>query len=220
MQLWDGIKAENDGIVVVGATNRPFDVDSAFLRRMPRSFFVGLPDVFARKKILSTMLANVPLDDNFNLDHIAGNTEDYTPSDMKEVLRTAALFPLREARLNVIRRKEEGDNVPQSECVQPRLRPLQTDDVVQALQRVAPTPLPNDYRRALMTFASKASGRAFPPSYLNTNQSPNEGGNTSNNGYYVSDINSGASPQVNGFNMYEESDYDDGEYSYDDNSED
>lgn len=220
MQLWDGIKAVNDGIVVVGATNRPFDVDSAFLRRMPRSFFVGLPDTIARKKILSTILSNVPLDNNFNMDQIAGSMEGYTPSDMKEVLRTAALFPLREARVDVFRRRETGDDVSRSECLAPKLRPLRTQDVVQALHKVAPTPLPNEYRVSLMNFASKATGRAFspPPPYGHMNQALNQGGDMNNNGYFVADMNP-TSPQVDGFNMYEGSDFDDEEYSYDEDSE-
>ncbi|GAH24670.1 unnamed protein product, partial [marine sediment metagenome] len=68
--------------------------------------------------------SNVPLDNNFNMDQIAGSMEGYTPSDMKEVLRTAALFPLREARVDVFRRRETGDDVSRSECLAPKLRPL------------------------------------------------------------------------------------------------
>jgi SpoVK/Ycf46/Vps4 family AAA+-type ATPase len=218
MQLWDGIKAANDGIVVIGATNRPFDVDSAFLRRMPRSFFVGLPDKIARTKILSTMLSTVPLDKNFNMDHIAGNMDGYTPSDMKEVLRTAALFPLREARNDVIRRKEKGYDI-----LMPKLRPLRTIDVVQALQKVTPTPLPHEYRSSLMSFASKATGRVFPPSpnYGSVDQGANERDNMNNNGYYVADADlNPASPPADGFHVYDGSDFDDDEsYSYDEESD-
>ena len=70
MQLCDGIQSARDEInsdnqiLIVGATNRPFDVDSAFLRRMPRSFFVGLPNQLSRISILQSMLRNIPKDDN------------------------------------------------------------------------------------------------------------------------------------------------------------
>lgn len=68
MQLWDGISSKkSDKILVMGATNRPFDVDAAFLRRMPRSYFVGLPDLSARIYILQNLLQGVPLSPDFDI---------------------------------------------------------------------------------------------------------------------------------------------------------
>lgn len=51
--LWDGLLSASDRILVLGATNRPGDIDSAILRRMPKRFAVGLPDAEQRFKILS-----------------------------------------------------------------------------------------------------------------------------------------------------------------------
>ena len=64
--------------------------------------FVGLPNHLERKKILMSILSNVPMDRDFNFDQIVHATANYTPSDIREVLRTAALFPLREARADVM----------------------------------------------------------------------------------------------------------------------
>lgn len=50
---WDGLlTAENTRIMVLGATNRPNDIDPAILRRMPKRFAIRLPDREQRKKIL------------------------------------------------------------------------------------------------------------------------------------------------------------------------
>lgn len=53
LSLWDGLLSGTDRILVLGATNRPNDIDSAILRRMPKRFAVGLPDVEQRIKILT-----------------------------------------------------------------------------------------------------------------------------------------------------------------------
>lgn len=225
MQLWDGIQRTNDGIIIVGATNRPFDVDSAFLRRMPRSFFVGLPNYNERRKILSSILTNVPLDRDFNLDQIAQITENYTPSDMKEVLRTSALFPLREARADILRRREAGHKLSSSECLAPELRSLTTQDVIFSLQKVSPTPLTNEYQTALSAFASKASGRAMPFEQAfnvqdadNLYRMPNNQNQGNQNDYYVANVNP-STAVVENFENHEESEFEDDE-SYQDSCDD
>ena len=55
MQIWDGIRgsgAADQRILVLGATNRPYDLDEAVLRRFPRRVFCDLPTVAARQQIL------------------------------------------------------------------------------------------------------------------------------------------------------------------------
>merc|ERR1712008_400329 len=57
MQMWDGLETSIDAtVVVMGATNRPKDVDKAILRRMPATFHIGLPDIHQRKSILKQIL--------------------------------------------------------------------------------------------------------------------------------------------------------------------
>ena len=173
MQLWDGIRTKggegssaNEQILVVGATNRPFDVDSGFLRRMPRSFFVGLPDRTARIAVLKAMLTTVPLSPDFDVETIAKATEFYSPSDLKELLRTAALAPLREARFKALTEGREGNSSsaatpPQASGHMPSsLRSLTTADCLGALSKVAPTQLSQQYVDALSAYASRSAGRS------------------------------------------------------------
>lgn len=52
-RLWDGLLSSKERIMVLGATNRPNDIDSAILRRMPKRFAVRLPDTSQRRRILT-----------------------------------------------------------------------------------------------------------------------------------------------------------------------
>ncbi len=79
MQLWDGLSAEGEEsctVVIMGATNRPKDVDRAILRRMPATFHVGLPDLQQRKSILMLILRMEPrVADDVDLNRLAQLTE-------------------------------------------------------------------------------------------------------------------------------------------------
>ncbi|KAH9948246.1 AAA-domain-containing protein [Amylocystis lapponica] len=96
MTLWDGLLSSTDRILVLGATNRPNDIDSAILRRMPKRFSVGLPDAEQRQKILSLMLKDTRLDGDFSVRELAQQSEGLSGSDLKELCRNAAMRPMRE----------------------------------------------------------------------------------------------------------------------------
>ncbi|KAL0573983.1 mitochondrial dynamin GTPase Msp1 [Marasmius crinis-equi] len=96
MTLWDGLTSSSDRILVLGATNRPKDIDSAIFRRLPKRFAVQLPDFDQRLKILTLMLKDVPLSPDFPLDMLAQMSEGLSGSDLKELCRNAAMIPIRE----------------------------------------------------------------------------------------------------------------------------
>ncbi|KDN37536.1 putative MSP1-intra-mitochondrial sorting protein [Tilletiaria anomala UBC 951] len=106
MTLWDGLTSGSDRIMVLGATNRPNDIDAAILRRMPKRYAVSLPDPLQRHKILSIMLKGTDLDKRFDLDEVVRRTEGYSGSDLKELCRAAAMIPVRE-----VLRSESGRKI-------------------------------------------------------------------------------------------------------------
>jgi SpoVK/Ycf46/Vps4 family AAA+-type ATPase len=62
MTLWDGMSSsEKTRIVILGATNRPNDIDKAILRRMPKRFQISLPDQSQRRKVLDLVLLLVTI---------------------------------------------------------------------------------------------------------------------------------------------------------------
>ncbi|PIA13900.1 putative ATPase of the AAA family [Coemansia reversa NRRL 1564] len=97
MTLWDGLTTEEASrVVVMGATNRPNDIDAAILRRMPKRFFIKPPGDAQRRQILEIMLARAELEDRFSMDKLVESTCGMSGSDIKEMCRDAAIRPLRE----------------------------------------------------------------------------------------------------------------------------
>lgn len=98
-------------VVVMGASNRPWAIDDAILRRLSRKFFVGPPTVEERESILRKTLHEEPVDRSVNLRRLAQMTDGFTGkegvrtlilltlgkgSDLKELCKAAALAPVLE----------------------------------------------------------------------------------------------------------------------------
>jgi len=104
MAHWDGLLSKKgERVLVLAATNRPFDLDEAIIRRFERRIMIGLPSVENREKILGTLLAKENLEEGFDFKEISTITEGYTGSDLKNLCTTAAFHPVRE----LIRREQE-----------------------------------------------------------------------------------------------------------------
>ena len=98
----DGI--ENlEGVVVIGATNRPDIIDPALLRpgRFDRLIYIPPPDRETRLKILQIHTRNMPLDSDVDLKKIAERMENYVGADIENVCREAGMFAIRENREKV-----------------------------------------------------------------------------------------------------------------------
>ena len=102
--------SENEGVIVLAATNRPDVLDKALLRagRFDRQIVVGLPDVKAREQILEVHSRKKKLADDVDLKVIAKNTSGFAGADLENVLYEAALLAARR-NLDVIGMKEIED---------------------------------------------------------------------------------------------------------------
>ncbi|RUM67536.1 MAG: ATP-binding protein [Sulfurospirillum sp.] len=83
----DGVESDNENILIIGATNAPWDVDSAFKRtgRFDRTFFIPPPDQSARVEIFKLNLQNLPID---SLDYyqLALESNGFSGADIKGVV--------------------------------------------------------------------------------------------------------------------------------------
>ncbi|HET9018684.1 MAG TPA: CDC48 family AAA ATPase, partial [Acetobacteraceae bacterium] len=93
----DGLE-ELQGVVVIGATNRPNLLDPALLRpgRFDELVYVPVPDREGRLHILRIQTHGMPLADDVDLAEVARQTQGYTGADLGDVVRRAGLLALRQ----------------------------------------------------------------------------------------------------------------------------
>jgi AAA+ superfamily predicted ATPase len=118
----DGIKANNEGVLVLAATNAPWHLDPAFRRpgRFDRILFVPPPDAAPRAAILRILCRGKPVD-AIDYDLLAQKAENFSGADLKAVVDVAVERKLREAM-------KEG-----------RPKPLTTRDLAASLSGIKPT---------------------------------------------------------------------------------
>jgi transitional endoplasmic reticulum ATPase len=92
----DGLE-ELQGVVLIGATNRPNLIDPALLRpgRLDELVYVGPPDIAGRRRILAIHAKGMPLADDVDLEVLARRTERFTGADLEDLTRRAGLTALR-----------------------------------------------------------------------------------------------------------------------------
>ncbi|CAD5323565.1 unnamed protein product [Arabidopsis thaliana] len=120
MAAWDGLRSkDSQRILILGATNRPFDLDDAVIHAENRL------------KILKIFLTPENLETGFEFDKLAKETEGYSGSDLKNLCIAAAYRPVQE-----LLQEENKDSVTNAS---PDLRPLSLDDFIQSKAKVSPS---------------------------------------------------------------------------------
>ncbi|MDD4199833.1 MAG: ATP-dependent zinc metalloprotease FtsH [Eubacteriales bacterium] len=99
--------AENSGIIILAATNRPDVLDQALLRpgRFDRQIVIGIPDILGREEIFKVHSRNKPLGEGVDPRVLARRTPGFTPADIENMLNEAALLAAR--RNGMVIRMEE-----------------------------------------------------------------------------------------------------------------
>ncbi|XP_075151995.1 no mitochondrial derivative [Haematobia irritans] len=115
MMLWDGLNTNTDAtVLVMGATNRPQDLDKAIIRRMPAQFHINLPNVEQRLKILKLIMENESVHESVDFNRLAKITNGFSGSDLREMCRNASVYRMRQYMLSNRKNLETISNV---DCV-------------------------------------------------------------------------------------------------------
>lgn len=130
---FDGVQSGGDDrVLVMGATNRPQELDEAVLRRFAKRVYVTLPDEETRALLLQNLLSKhgKPLSKS-ELSFLSKKTQGYSGSDLTSLAKDAALGPIRELGPQQVR------NMAASE-----MRNIKMKDFEDSLKRIKPSVSP------------------------------------------------------------------------------
>lgn len=128
LSQFDGLGSDNKGLLMIGTTNRPQDLDEAVRRRFAAKLYVPFPDVEARKEMLVNNLHNErnSLTES-ELEEIASKTDGFSGSDMSQLCTEAAYNVMKEFSHRIL-------NLEAHE-----IRPISAEDFRAALSRIKPS---------------------------------------------------------------------------------
>lgn len=130
----DGLAKTDELVFVLAATNLPWELDAAMLRRLEKRILVPLPEAEARQAMFEGLLPAVPGQDVFPYNYLVENTEGYSGSDIRLVCKEAAMQPLRRL-MSFLECQEKV--IPDDEL--PPVDPVTTKDIQNALKNTRPS---------------------------------------------------------------------------------
>ncbi|CAG9535906.1 unnamed protein product [Cercopithifilaria johnstoni] len=129
----DGCSPDVSRVLVLAATNFPWDLDEALRRRLEKRIYIPLPDKTNRFQLLKLALAEVSIDDEVNLETVADSLNGYSGADITNVCREAAMMSMRVRIANLT--AEEIKALTQEEVD----LPITSSDFSQAIQNTSPS---------------------------------------------------------------------------------
>ncbi|XP_076627137.1 outer mitochondrial transmembrane helix translocase [Colletes latitarsis] len=133
MSLWDGLITDSScTVIIMGATNRPQDLDRAILRRMPATFHISLPKEPQRMQVLKLILENEPIDEDVDISRLANITEGFSGSDLRELCRNASVYRVRD----YLRTHTQKSSMYTDDEEYDTIRPIMMEDLLTSYNKI------------------------------------------------------------------------------------
>uniref|UniRef100_A0A1I8AH59 microtubule-severing ATPase n=1 Tax=Steinernema glaseri TaxID=37863 RepID=A0A1I8AH59_9BILA len=128
----DGCKSsDSDRVLVMAATNRPFELDDGILRRFPKRILIDMPDEAARISLIEIVLKKHKTNHsltNYQMSRLARRTDGYSNADLVSLCREAAMVPIRHLSRSQLMSTTES-----------QVRPITSSDFEEAMQAIKPS---------------------------------------------------------------------------------
>ncbi|XP_020240078.1 katanin p60 ATPase-containing subunit A-like 2 [Cajanus cajan] len=132
----DGLTRSDELVFVLAATNLPWELDAAMLRRLEKRILVPLPEPVARRAMFEELLPPQPDNEPIPYDLLVEQTEGFSGSDIRLLCKETAMQPLRRLMSQLEQRQEE-EVVPDEEL--PTVGPIRSEDIEIALKNTRPS---------------------------------------------------------------------------------
>ncbi|KAL6845421.1 hypothetical protein ACP4OV_024916 [Aristida adscensionis] len=129
-------------VMVLAATNFPWDIDEALRRRLEKRIYIPLPDFESRKALININLRTVEIAADVDIDEVARRTEGYSGDDLTNVCRDASMNGMR--RKIAGKTRDEIKNMSKDEIAKD---PVAMCDFVAALVKVQKSVSPSDIEK-------------------------------------------------------------------------
>ncbi|CAK9166366.1 unnamed protein product [Ilex paraguariensis] len=130
----DGLMRTDELVFVLAATNLPWELDGAMLRRLEKRILVPLPEPEAREAMFEELLSSAPGEEKLPYGLLVERTQGYSGSDIRLVCKEAAMQPLRRTMAFL---EENQELVPEEDL--PIVGPITHEDIEMALKNTRPS---------------------------------------------------------------------------------
>merc|ERR1712032_706425 len=122
-------------VMVLAATNRPWDLDEALRRRLEKRIYIPLPEVAGRTQLFEINLSTIQLGEDVDLQELVRRTEGYSGADVTNVCREAALMGLRK---RMAKARQEGMPIAKMQMLKDEVDvPVSQADLLEAMTNVS-----------------------------------------------------------------------------------
>ena len=134
-------------VMVLGATNLPWDLDDALRRRFEKRIYISLPNKVGRKQMFNINFKGIKLDKSVNIDELVEKTKGYSGHDIASVCREASLMNMRkkimdgDGAFNIM---EAANN---ETFIQGLDAPVTQKDVLTAIKNISKSVSPKDIKK-------------------------------------------------------------------------
>ena len=127
---------KEDRVVVIGATNLPWEIDPAFRSRFEKRIYINLPDLPARSKIFEIHSKGIEIEDTVDFQLIGEMSDGYSGRDIQLICREAVMMPVRE--LDISGALDDPDI---------KARAVTVQDYMLAFEKIKPSVAPEELLR-------------------------------------------------------------------------